>query len=112
MTTLAPPVVREPVAGVGQGGRTGAVSWMALPALVFFVGFGVIPLLGVLVLSFTTWDGIGAIHPAGFASWRAELTDPGLPHTLWVTFLVMALSWAFQTPMSILIGVFLAGHQR
>jgi raffinose/stachyose/melibiose transport system permease protein len=29
-----------------------------------------------------------------------------------VTFLVMALSWLAQTPMSILLGVFLAGHQR
>jgi raffinose/stachyose/melibiose transport system permease protein len=95
-----------------RAGRHGPVWWMALPALVMFVAFGVIPLLGVLVLSFTSWDGIGAIHPAGFASWRAVLTDPGLPHSLWVTFLVMALSWAAQTPASILIGVFLAGHQR
>jgi raffinose/stachyose/melibiose transport system permease protein len=40
------------------------------------------------------------------------LTDPGLPHALWVTFLVMALSWLVQTPISLLIGVFVAGHQR
>jgi len=86
---------------------------MALPALVMFIGFGVIPLVGVLVLSFTSWDGISTeIRPAGFDSWRAVLTDPGLPNTLWVTFLVMALSWAVQTPLSLLIGVFLAGHQR
>jgi raffinose/stachyose/melibiose transport system permease protein len=85
---------------------------MALPALAIFVAFGVVPLVGVLALSFTRWDGIGAIHPAGLDSWRDVLTDPGLPHALWVTFLVMALSWAFQTPMSLLIGVFLAGHQR
>jgi raffinose/stachyose/melibiose transport system permease protein len=85
---------------------------MALPALLMFVAFGVIPLLGVLFLSFTQWDGIGEIHPAGFDSWKSVLTDPGLVHSLWVTFLVMALSWAAQTPMSILIGVFLAGHQR
>ena len=50
--------------------------------------------------------------PTGFTSWRAVLTDPGLPHALFVTFLVMALSWLVQTPMSILIGTFLAGHQR
>jgi raffinose/stachyose/melibiose transport system permease protein len=113
MTTLAPPVVGEtPATAARSGGRTGSVAWMALPALAMFVGFGIIPLLGVLVLSFTSWDGIGAIHPAGFDSWRAVLTDPGLPHALWVTFLVMALSWAVQTPASILIGVFLAGHQR
>jgi raffinose/stachyose/melibiose transport system permease protein len=85
---------------------------MALPALVLFLAFGVIPLLGVLVLSFTTWDGIGAIHPSGLTSWKVVLTDPGLPHALWVTFLVMALTWLVQTPMSILLGTFLAGHQR
>jgi raffinose/stachyose/melibiose transport system permease protein len=112
MTTLAPPVLpgTQPVAS--RAGQSGPVAWMALPALAFFVAFGVVPLIGVLVLSFTQWDGIGAIRPAGFDSWRAVLTDPGLPHTLWVTFLVMILSWAAQTPLSILIGVFLAGHQR
>jgi raffinose/stachyose/melibiose transport system permease protein len=85
---------------------------MALPALVMFVAFGVVPLLGVIALSFTTWDGIGAIHPSGLTSWRATLTDPGLPHALWVTFLIMALSWLVQTPLSILIGVFLAAQKR
>jgi raffinose/stachyose/melibiose transport system permease protein len=77
-----------------------------------FVAFGVIPLIGVLVLSFTSWDGIGPIRPAGFDSWQAVLTDPGLPHALWVTFEIMALTWLVQTPMSILIGTFLAGQQR
>jgi raffinose/stachyose/melibiose transport system permease protein len=85
---------------------------MALPALVVFVAFGVVPLLGVVGLSFTTWDGLGAITPSGLTSWTAVLTDPGLPHALWVTFLVMALSWLVQTPISLLIGVFVAGHQR
>ncbi len=85
---------------------------MALPALAVFTLFGVIPLLGVLALSFTTWDGIGDIVPSGFDSWRAVLADPGLLHSLWVTFEVMALSWLVQTPMSILIGTFLAGQQR
>jgi raffinose/stachyose/melibiose transport system permease protein len=85
---------------------------MVLPALLIFLAFGVIPLLGALGLSFTTWDGIGAIHPSGLTSWRATLRDPALPHAVYVTFLIMALSWAFQTPMSLLLGVFLAGRQR
>jgi raffinose/stachyose/melibiose transport system permease protein len=85
---------------------------MAIPALVFFAAFGLIPLVGVLALSFTQWDGIGAIHLAGLDSWRTILSDPGLPHALFVTFLVMVLSWAVQTPASILIGVFLAGQKR
>ncbi|MET7320594.1 sugar ABC transporter permease [Streptomyces sp. NPDC005549] len=88
------------------------LPWLAAPALVVFVGFAVIPLVGVFALSFTTWDGIGTIHQSGLTSWRAVLTDPGLPHALWVTFMVMAVSWAVQTPLSILLGTFLAGRQR
>jgi raffinose/stachyose/melibiose transport system permease protein len=112
MTTLAPPAVRVPGPTTTSGGRSGSVVWMALPALLMFLAFGVIPLVGVLALSFTTWDGIGAIHPSGLTSWTAALGDPGLLHALWVTFLIMALSWVVQTPLSIVIGVFLAAHKR
>ncbi len=113
MTALAPPAAAQVTkSATRSGGRSGSVAWMALPALLVFLAFGVVPLLGVLFLSFTTWDGIGVIHWAGFRSWKAELTDPGLPHALWVTFLIIALSWLVQTPMSLLIGTFLAGRQR
>lgn len=111
MTTLAPPAVRVTKSASSSGGRSGSVTWMALPALLMFIGFGVIPLLGVLALSFTTWDGIGDITPSGLTSWRATLSDPGLPHALYVTFLIMILSWVVQTPISILIGVFLAARK-
>ena len=113
MTALAPPGARTAIPSpVASSGRSASFAWMALPALIVFVAFGVVPLLGVVALSFTTWDGLGAITPSGLTSWTAVLTDPGLPHALWVTFLVMALSWLVQTPISLLIGVFVAGHQR
>lgn len=97
----------------GHRSRRGtALAWLTVPALVCFVGFAVVPVVGVLALSFTTWDGLGEIRPSGFTSWRAVLADPGLPHAVWVTFLVIVASWAVQTPLSILIGTFLAGHQR
>jgi raffinose/stachyose/melibiose transport system permease protein len=113
VTALTPAVVRPaPVSAVPPAGRSGSLAWMTLPALVVFTAFGLIPLLGVVLLSFTTWNGIGAIEPSGLDSWSVVLADPGLPHALWVTFLVMALSWLFQAPVSILIGTFLAGHHR
>ena len=90
----------------------GSLSWLVLPALLIFTAFGVIPLIGVLALSFTSWNGIGEITPTGFDNWVSVLTDPGLLHSLGVTFLIMALSWLVQTPLSILVGVFTAGHQR
>ncbi|WIM98866.1 sugar ABC transporter permease [Actinoplanes oblitus] len=86
---------------------------MAWPALIAFTIFGVIPLIGVLYLSFTSWNGLTEEIPfAGLDSWKSVLTDPGLPHALWVTFLIMALSWIAQTPISILLGVFIAAHSR
>jgi raffinose/stachyose/melibiose transport system permease protein len=85
---------------------------MAIPALAIFIVFGVVPLVGVLALSFAQWDGLGAIHTAGTSNWRSVLSDPALPHTIWVTFEIMIFSWAVQTPMSLLIGTFLAGRQR
>jgi raffinose/stachyose/melibiose transport system permease protein len=112
MTTIAPPAVRAQESRTASGGRSGAVTWMALPALLMFVAFGVIPLLGVLALSFATWDGIGQIHFTGLSSWKTELADPDLLHSIWVTFEIMALSWLVQTPMSILLGVFIASHKR
>ncbi|MFF5343606.1 carbohydrate ABC transporter permease [Streptomyces althioticus] len=96
----------------GRRPRRSILPWLATPALLLFTGFAVVPLVGVFALSFTTWDGIGSIRVTGLTSWRAVLTDPGLPHALWVTFLVMAVSWAVQTPLSILLGTFLAGRQR
>jgi raffinose/stachyose/melibiose transport system permease protein len=90
----------------------GSLTWLVLPALLFFTAFGIIPLIGVLVLSFTSWNGIGEITPTGFDNWVSVLADPALVHALGVTFLIMALSWLVQTPMSILVGVFLAGGQR
>ncbi len=107
-----PPSSIAPGRTVATTVRQGSVAWMVLPALLMFVAFAVIPLIGVFALSFTEWNGIGDIRPAGFDSWREVLTDDGLPNALWVTFQVMALSWAFQTPLSLLLGVFLAGQQR
>ncbi len=111
MTAIAPPAVRVKESTTASGGRSGAVSWMVLPALLMFVVFGVVPLIGVLLLSFTTWDGIGTIHASGLTSWKATLRDPGLPHAIWVTFKIMAFSWIVQTPLSILIGVFIAAQK-
>ncbi|WP_425838777.1 carbohydrate ABC transporter permease [Streptomyces fractus] len=93
-------------------GQRSLLPWLTVPALVLFVGFAVVPLVGVFALSFTTWDGIGAIHPSGLTSWRSVLTNPGLPHAVLVTLGVMVASWAFQTPISILLGAFMAGRQR
>lgn len=91
---------------------TRSLTLMGLPAFALFLFFGIVPVVGVVALSFTTWDGIGPIQPSGLTSWTSVLTDPGLPHALLVTFEVLIFSWIAQTPLSILVGTFLAGSQR
>ncbi|KIA73688.1 binding-protein-dependent transport system inner membrane protein [Arthrobacter sp. MWB30] len=89
-----------------------ALPWLTIPALFFFVVFAVVPLLGVLILSFTNWDGIGAIGAAGMENWTSVLSDPELYNSLGLTFMIMIVSWLVQTPISLLLGVFTAGTQR
>ncbi len=112
MTVASVGTAKPASARSAQSAHARSLGWLAVPALVFFTAFGVIPLIGVLFLSFTTWNGIGEVVPSGLTSWKAVLSDPGLPHAMWVTFQVAVLSWLFQTPMSILLGVFLAGAQK
>ncbi len=91
---------------------TGRLNWMVLPALIIFMVFAILPLAGVLLLSFTDWDGIGAIGFAGIENWLRAFGDPTMYQALWLTFVIMALSWLIQTPISLLLGTFTAGSQK
>jgi raffinose/stachyose/melibiose transport system permease protein len=92
--------------------RDTPLAVLVLPSLLMFVTFAVVPLFGVVALSFTKWDGIGAILPNGLGSWQQVLADPQTWRSLWLTVMTMAVTWAVQTPLSILLGTFIAGHQR
>lgn len=92
--------------------RDTPLAVLVLPSLLMFVTFAVVPLIGVVVLSFTKWDGIGAILPNGLGSWQQVLSDPQTWRSLTLTVLTMVITWAVQTPLSILLGTFIAGHQR
>ncbi|MFK0001570.1 carbohydrate ABC transporter permease [Paenarthrobacter sp. NPDC090522] len=95
-----------------EGRKNSALAWLTVPALLFFVIFALVPLVGVLFLSFANWDGIGAIGAAGLDNWFSVLADPGLYNALGLTFLIMIVSWLVQTPISLLLGVFTAGSQK
>ncbi|MBT1003356.1 sugar ABC transporter permease [Paenarthrobacter sp. DKR-5] len=90
----------------------GPSGWLAAPALVFFLVFAIIPLIGVVALSFTRWDGLGEIQVDGFSSWKTVLTDPVTGNALWVTAKIMFFSFIVQAPISLLLGVFTAGGQK
>lgn len=120
MVSLASPVKdgRRPVRPPGPAGaaarlRTGrpGIGW-ALPAVVFFALFAVVPLVLVAVLSFTTWSGLGSPEFAGFDNWVTLFRDPVMIKSLWLSVLLTALGVVVQTPLSILLGVWAAGPQR
>jgi raffinose/stachyose/melibiose transport system permease protein len=94
----------------GRRRITGAA--LAAPALVLFGLFGVVPLIGVVVLSFAHWNGLGAISVAGLANWRSELTQSGTWEALWLSVKVMLLSWVIQTPIALAIGIFQSPKAR
>jgi raffinose/stachyose/melibiose transport system permease protein len=85
---------------------------MALPALMMFVVFAVVPLAGAVVLSLMHWDGLGAITWEGLGNWTRVLGDPVTGNALLLTVKIMVVSWLVQTPISLLLGVFTAGTQR
>ncbi|MBF9072690.1 carbohydrate ABC transporter permease [Streptacidiphilus fuscans] len=95
----------------GAGVTRPGIAW-AVPATVFFLLFAVLPLVLVAVLSFTSWDGITSPHFNGLANWTQLLHDPVMTQSVWLTLLLTALGVVTQTPISILLGVWAAGHQR
>jgi raffinose/stachyose/melibiose transport system permease protein len=88
-----------------------AVLW-TVPALVFYLLFAIIPLFIALYLSFTDWNGLSEATWVGLKNWTALFSDSVTGHSLLLTIEVMLISWIVQTPLSLLIGVFMAGPQR
>ena len=83
-----------------------------MPGVLFFVFFAVAPMILAVYLSFTTWNGLGDPKPVGLANWQKLLHDDRLTQSLTVTVLLTVTSWAFQTVVSLLLGVWAAGRQR
>ncbi|MEU4157833.1 sugar ABC transporter permease [Actinoplanes sp. NPDC026670] len=95
---------------VARRERPGPV-WAA-PAVVFFVAFAILPVIGVVYLSFTSWNGLGDPVWLGADNWAAMADDPELGNGFTITLTLTVISWLFQTPLALLIGVWAAGPQR
>ena len=102
--------VRASSGGVSRAGRPHAI-W-ALPGVLFFAFFALAPMVLAVYLSFTKWNGLGDPRPTGLDNWRKLFEDDRLTQSLTVTVLLTVASWAFQTVVSLLLGVWAAGRQR
>ncbi|MEV0495011.1 carbohydrate ABC transporter permease [Streptomyces atratus] len=97
-------------AAVGNVGRP-PVSW-ALPGVLFFAVFAIVPLAIAVYLSFCKWDGLNSPTSAGLDNWTRLFKDPEFRQAAWLSLLLTTVSWAFQTPVALLLGVWAAGRRR
>lgn len=97
--------------GPRRGGTLVAALWTT-PALVFYVIFALVPMVIAVYLSFTQWNGLSPEVWVGWKNWIALFSDSITGHALILSFELMVLSWVIQTPISLLLGVFMAGRQR
>src|SRR5579859_7225018 len=88
-----------------------AVLWVT-PALVFYALFALVPMVIAVYLSFTQWNGLSPEVWVGLQNWITLFSDSVTAHALLLTLEIMLLSWIIQTPLSLLLGVFMAGAQR
>lgn len=88
-----------------------SVLW-AVPGAVYFAVFALVPLVGVLGLSFTSWEGIGNPRWTGADNWTRLLDDGQVHKAVGLSLALTALSWLFQTPVALLLGVWAAGRQK
>lgn len=87
-----------------------AILW-TMPALAFYVLFALLPMFIALYLSFTSWNGLSPETWIGLQNWKTLFSDSVTGHSLLLTFELMVLAWIVQTPISLLLGVFMAGRQ-
>ncbi|MQA84544.1 MAG: ABC transporter permease subunit [Streptosporangiales bacterium] len=118
MSVLAPARLRQDVPRrVRPRGRPRRMRWIVAalllaPAAAFFAAFALVPMIMAGVLSLYDWDGVSPAEYAGLGNWTEAFTDPVTARALLLTVQVMGLSWLIQTPISLLLGVYLAGRQR
>jgi len=98
----------------GSGGlRIGRPSFLwSLPTITYFTLFAIVPLGVVVWLSFHSWDLIGPVTGVGTENWRSVFKDPIFINGFKVMIILTALGVLTQTPISLLIGVWAAGHER
>jgi xylobiose transport system permease protein len=86
-------------------------GWAA-PAVVFFGVFALLPMLAVIYLSFTAYDGLNPPVWVGLQNWQQLGGDQVFLDSLRLSGTLTLLSWVFQTAIALPLGVYLAAQSR
>ena len=95
---------------LSRAGRPG-FAWVA-PALTFFGLFALVPMVVVVYLSFTAYDGLNPPQWIGLDNWARIGADPLFTESLSLSFGLTAASWVLQTAVALPLGVWLSRTGR
>lgn len=88
------------------------VSGLTLPALGFYALFALFPMFLAVAMSFMAWHALSSPSWIGLQNWKHFFSDPIAINAIYLSLKVMVLSWLIQTPLSLLLGVYVAGYQK
>ncbi|WEG12866.1 sugar ABC transporter permease [Pullulanibacillus sp. KACC 23026] len=85
---------------------------MVIPALVFFAIFAIIPMCVAVYYTGLNWDGLTPPTWAGLSNWVQVFQNGEAWQSTRLTIELMVLCWITQNPISLVLGVFMAGKQK
>lgn len=89
------------------------VRWLMIsPAILIFAVFVLVPMGVAAYYSGLNWNGLSTPQWVGVLNWIKVLQSGEAMHAIRLTVEVMVLSWLIQTPLSLLLGVYLAGPHK
>ena len=113
--TTPPPSVpqgRRRPRGLGWAGRLEVVILVG-PALIFFVGFVIFPVIMAAYYGFFRWSGFGpATEFIGLQNYVTIFTDPIFQQALGHNFFIVVASLVIQGPVAILLALLLNRRMR
>ena len=106
----APPRRRR--RGIGRSGRW-EIALLAGPAVIFFVGFVIIPVILAAYYGFFNWHGYGpATDFIGLKNYVTILTDPDFQEALGHNAFIVVMSLLIQGPVALLLALLLNRKMR
>lgn len=95
------------------GNRMNWQRWlMIVPGLLFFAVFAIIPMCVAVYYTALNWDGLTPPTWVGISNWINVFKNGEAWQSTKLTIELMVLCWITQNPISLVLGVFMAGKQK
>jgi ABC-type sugar transport system permease subunit len=90
------------------------IVWFLVPALLIYTVFQIVPLLGTLAMSFTSWAGFAGapLKFNGLTNYRKLLTDPEFWHSMKNLVWFVIVSVGIHIPVGLVLAALLASIKK